>query len=65
MTITNEPGAELDARPDLVSVIVDGVAVSVPAGTLVIRAAEMLGIEIPPLLRPPTARSGCRLSGRA
>merc|ERR1712185_242221 len=64
MTITNEPGAELDARPDLVSVIVDGVAVSVPAGTLVIRAAEMLGIEIPrfcdhPLLDPVAACRAC------
>ena len=64
MTITNEPGAELDSRPDLVSVIVDGVAVSVPAGTLVIRAAEMLGIEIPrfcdhPLLDPVAACRAC------
>ena len=64
MTITNEPGAELDAKSDLVSVIVDGVAVSVPAGTLVIRAAEMLGIEIPrfcdhPLLDPVAACRAC------
>ncbi|NKB90954.1 MAG: 2Fe-2S iron-sulfur cluster binding domain-containing protein, partial [Candidatus Nanopelagicales bacterium] len=64
MTITNEPGAELDSRPELVSVIVDGVAVSVPAGTLVIRAAEMLGIEIPrfcdhPLLDPVAACRAC------
>ena len=29
MTITNEPGAELDSRPELVSVIVDGVIVGV------------------------------------
>jgi NADH-quinone oxidoreductase subunit G len=49
---------------DLVSVTVDGIAVSVPKGTLVIRAAELLGIEIPrfcdhPLLDPVGACRQC------
>ena len=43
MTITNEPGAEVAVPTELVTVIIDGVAVGVPKGTLVIRAAEMLG----------------------
>ena len=43
-----------------VTVTVDGVAVEVPAGTLIIRVAEMLGTAIPrfcdhPLLEPVAA----------
>lgn len=42
---------------DLVTLTIDGFAVSVPKGTLIIRAAELLGIQIPrfcdhPLLDP-------------
>ncbi len=49
---------------DLVSVTIDGVQLSVPKGTLVIRAAELLGIEIPrfcdhPLLDPAGACRQC------
>ncbi|MCA6096448.1 NADH-quinone oxidoreductase subunit G, partial [Streptomyces sp. SCA3-4] len=49
---------------DLVSVTIDGVQISVPKGTLVIRAAELLGIEIPrfcdhPLLDPVGACRQC------
>ncbi|GAA2716162.1 MULTISPECIES: NADH-quinone oxidoreductase subunit G [Streptomyces] len=49
---------------DLVSVTIDGIELSVPKGTLVIRAAEMLGIEIPrfcdhPLLDPVGACRQC------
>jgi NADH-quinone oxidoreductase subunit G len=49
---------------DLVSVTIDGIGVSVPKGTLVIRAAELLGIEIPrfcdhPLLDPVGACRQC------
>ncbi|MFJ4772795.1 NADH-quinone oxidoreductase subunit G [Streptomyces uncialis] len=49
---------------DLVSLTIDGVGISVPKGTLVIRAAEMLGIEIPrfcdhPLLDPAGACRQC------
>ena len=32
---------------DMITVVVDGFEVSVPKGTLVIRAAEQLGIQIP------------------
>ena len=64
MTITNEPGADVAIPTELVTVIIDGVAIGVPKGTLVIRAAEMLGIEIPrfcdhPLLDPVAACRAC------
>ena len=35
------------SAPDLVTLTIDGVSVSVPKGTLVIRAAEQVGIQIP------------------
>jgi NADH-quinone oxidoreductase subunit G len=49
---------------ELVTVTVDGKEVSVPRGTLIIRAAEELGIEIPrfcdhPLLEPVAACRQC------
>ncbi|GGN29216.1 NADH-quinone oxidoreductase subunit G [Streptomyces fuscichromogenes] len=49
---------------DLVTLTIDGVEISVPKGTLVIRAAEQLGIEIPrfcdhPLLDPAGACRQC------
>ncbi|MFG2299149.1 NADH-quinone oxidoreductase subunit G [Streptomyces sp. NPDC048603] len=49
---------------DLVSVTIDGVELSVPKGTLVIRAAEQIGVEIPrfcdhPLLDPVGACRQC------
>lgn len=49
---------------DLIAVTIDGIAISVPKGTLVIRAAEMLGIEVPrfcdhPLLDPVGACRQC------
>ncbi|KNB50039.1 NADH-quinone oxidoreductase subunit G [Streptomyces caatingaensis] len=54
------------APPDgeLVSVTIDGIPVSVPKGTLVIRAAELVGVEIPrfcdhPLLDPVGACRQC------
>jgi NADH-quinone oxidoreductase subunit G len=52
------------AAPDLVTLTIDGIEVSVPKGTLVIRAAELLGIEIPrfcdhPLLDPVGACRQC------
>ncbi|MGH3372424.1 MAG: 2Fe-2S iron-sulfur cluster-binding protein, partial [Nocardioidaceae bacterium] len=34
-------------QPEPISVTIDGFELTVPKGTLVIRAAEMLGIEIP------------------
>src|SRR5437667_12734464 len=36
-----------DGNEGLVTLTIDGKEVSVPAGTLIIRAAEQLGIEIP------------------
>ncbi|MEI5676063.1 MULTISPECIES: NADH-quinone oxidoreductase subunit G [unclassified Nocardioides] len=51
-------------RTDLVSVTIDGVQVSVPKDTLVIRAAEQAGVQIPrfcdhPLLAPVGACRQC------
>ena len=50
--------------PDAVTVTIDGIEVEVPKGTLVIRAAEQLGIQIPrfcdhPLLAPAGACRQC------
>ena len=54
-----------------VTLSIDGKEVTVPAGTLIIRAAEQLGIEIPrfcdhPLLRPAGACRQCyvRIEGQ-
>jgi len=51
-------------RPDAVTLTIDGVSVSVPKGTLVIRAAEQIGVQIPrfcdhPLLEPVGACRQC------
>ena len=51
-------------KTDLVTLTIDGVSVSVPKGTLVIRAAEQVGIQIPrfcdhPLLAPVGACRQC------
>ncbi|HEX8093310.1 NADH-quinone oxidoreductase subunit G [Jatrophihabitans sp.] len=56
---TGRPPAE-----DLVTVTIDGIEISVPKGTLLIRAAEQLGIHIPrfcdhPLLEPAGACRQC------
>ncbi|MEU6216648.1 NADH-quinone oxidoreductase subunit G [Streptomyces sp. NPDC047022] len=68
MTVTTSApagGGEAAVPPeDLVTVTIDGVEISVPKGTLVIRAAEQLGIEIPrfcdhPLLDPAGACRQC------
>lgn len=67
MTVTtNAPagGAPAPKPQDLVTITVDGIEVSVPKGTLVIRAAELLGIQIPrfcdhPLLDPVGACRQC------
>ncbi len=55
---------EVAEKPDLVNLTIDGVAVSVPKGTLIIRAAEMIGTAIPrfcdhPLLDPVGACRQC------
>jgi NADH-quinone oxidoreductase subunit G len=50
--------------PDLLTLTIDGKEISVPKGTLIIRAAEQLGIEIPrfcdhPFLEPAGACRQC------
>ncbi|TJZ78567.1 NADH-quinone oxidoreductase subunit G [Rhodococcus oryzae] len=65
MTVnTNSDAAELPVPEELVSATIDGVPIAVPKGTLVIRAAEMVGIQIPrfcdhPLLDPVGACRQC------
>lgn len=52
------------AQPEMVTLTIDGNEISVPKGTLVIRAAELMGIQIPrfcdhPLLDPVGACRQC------
>ncbi|AYY14784.1 NADH-quinone oxidoreductase subunit G [Actinobacteria bacterium YIM 96077] len=54
----------VEQKENLVTLTIDGFEVSVPEGTLVIRAAEMIGIQIPrfcdhPLLEPAGACRQC------
>ncbi|HZI96479.1 MAG TPA: NADH-quinone oxidoreductase subunit G [Actinomycetales bacterium] len=63
MTTTSTTGSQ-DVAAELVSAVIDGVEVSVPAGTLIIRAAEQIGVGIPrfcdhPLLDPVGACRQC------
>jgi NADH-quinone oxidoreductase subunit G len=56
--------ADLEKREDLVTLTIDDVEVSVPKGTLAIRAAELIGVEVPrfcdhPLLDPVGACRQC------
>jgi NADH-quinone oxidoreductase subunit G len=60
---TNEPAPAAPVT-DGVTVTIDGFAITVPKGTLVIRAAELLGLQIPrfcdhPLLAPAGACRQC------
>lgn len=62
MTVTTSNSGDV-AVVDTINVFIDDVEVTVPKGTLVIRAAEMIGTEIPrfcdhPLLEPVAA---CRM----
>ncbi len=62
MTQTADTGAATDV--EMVNVVIDGVEISVPKGTLVIRAAELIGVQIPrfcdhPLLDPVGACRQC------
>ncbi|HEY7487959.1 MAG TPA: NADH-quinone oxidoreductase subunit G [Streptosporangiaceae bacterium] len=62
MTATTD--AEVEKSEDLVTVTIDGFEISVPKDTLIIRAAELLGIQIPrfcehPLLDPIAACRQC------
>jgi NADH-quinone oxidoreductase subunit G len=61
-TVTDD--AQVAKKEDLVTLTIDGFEVSVPKGTLIIRAAELLGIQIPrfcdhPLLEPVAACRQC------
>ncbi|WP_405164864.1 NADH-quinone oxidoreductase subunit G [Nocardia sp. NBC_01499] len=61
MTRTSEPAT---TPANLVCLTIDGVALAVPKGTLVIRAAELVGVQIPrfcdhPLLDPVGACRQC------
>src|SRR4051812_35865437 len=62
MTATTD--AAVEKAEDLVTVTIDGFEIAVPKGTLIIRAAELLGIQIPrfcdhPLLDPVGACRQC------
>ncbi|QVI59192.1 NADH-quinone oxidoreductase subunit G [Nocardioides faecalis] len=64
MTSTPEKTAGAVEKSDLVKVTIDGVEVSVPKDTLVIRAAERIGVQVPrfcdhPLLAPAGACRQC------
>jgi NADH-quinone oxidoreductase subunit G len=67
MTVTASkaaPDAAVEQREDLITLTIDDIEVSVPKGTLVIRAAELIGVEIPrfcdhPLLDPVGACRQC------
>ncbi|HET6563504.1 MAG TPA: NADH-quinone oxidoreductase subunit G [Marmoricola sp.] len=63
-TSSTGAGNKTVAPADLVTLTIDGVEVSVPKGTLVIRAAEQIGVQIPrfcdhPLLAPVGACRQC------
>jgi NADH-quinone oxidoreductase subunit G len=63
MTQTADTGKKV-AEPELVTLTIDGTEISVPKGTLVIRAAELIGVQIPrfcdhPLLDPVGACRQC------
>jgi NADH-quinone oxidoreductase subunit G len=56
--------SEIAVATDLITVTIDGFVVQVPKGTLIIRAAELIGIQIPrfcdhPLLDPVGACRQC------
>jgi hypothetical protein len=64
MTTTSDTSQGAVEKSDLVNVTIDGIEVAVAKNTLVIRAAEQIGIEIPrfcdhPLLEPVGACRQC------
>ncbi|QIK82607.1 NADH-quinone oxidoreductase subunit G [Sanguibacter sp. HDW7] len=64
MTSTTDSQAPVAVDPNLVTLTIDGVETAVPKGTLIIRAAEEIGIAIPrfcdhPLLKPVGACRQC------
>jgi NADH-quinone oxidoreductase subunit G len=64
VTVVSSRSGELEQPEDLVTLQIDGYTVQVPPGTLVIRAAEQIGVEVPrfcdhPLLEPVGACRQC------
>ena len=64
MTAVSAGGSGQVEKTDLVTLTIDGIELSVPKGTLVIRAAEQIGVQIPrfcdhPLLAPVGACRQC------
>lgn len=64
MSVDTAKSTELAPKPEDVTLTIDGIEVSVPKGSLIIRAAEKLGIDIPrfcdhPLLDPMGACRQC------
>ena len=64
MTQTSDTGTHEAPAVEMVTVVIDDVEVAVPKGTLVIRAAELMGVQIPrfcdhPLLDPVGACRQC------
>jgi NADH-quinone oxidoreductase subunit G len=62
--VTQTADTAKETKPELVTATIDGREVSVPKGTLIIRAAEQAGIQIPrfcdhPLLAPAGACRQC------
>ncbi len=62
--MTTTAGSKADAAVPTITATIDGVEVTVPKGTLIIRAAERVGIEIPrfcdhPALEPAGACRQC------
>ena len=72
--MTTQESAPQITEVEMITVVIDGFEVTVPKGTLIIRAAEKLGIQIPrfcdhPLLSPVGACRQClvdvEINGRA
>lgn len=64
MTVADTTDQQTPPAPELINLSIDGIAVAVPKDTLVIRAAEEAGIQIPrfcdhPLLEPVGACRQC------
>ncbi|AKK26756.1 NADH-quinone oxidoreductase subunit G [Mycobacterium sp. EPa45] len=64
MTQTSDTGTHEAPPVEMVTLVIDDVEVTVPKGTLVIRAAELMGVQIPrfcdhPLLDPVGACRQC------
>lgn len=64
MTAIDDDAKAAEQKPELVTVTIDGTEISVTPGTLIIRAAEQIGVQIPrfcdhPLLDPVGACRQC------